>query len=204
MPGAIVTHSGHDYRHRLCSEFFGHAAKQDIGRRTVSIGPWVHRLSTATFPSGRLLTLRCRFPGQISDSSCRATGRRTAPPLPGPSKFHRAACANISVKPSGMCCTTRMLAGKSGGQLRKQILQRFGPPVEMPMATTRVGAEAALLVSALLLKSLLCRRSIASNALALRGGFDFADQFCAISGMRAATSTGFATKSNAPSPSALT
>src|SRR6202043_2318635 len=47
--------------------------------------------------------------------------------------------ANISVKPSGMCCTTSRQPGKSLGSCEKRYCKAFGPPVETPMATTREG-----------------------------------------------------------------
>src|SRR6202043_2639925 len=47
--------------------------------------------------------------------------------------------ANISVKPSGMCCTTKRQPGKSSGSCEKRYCKAFGPPVETPIATTRDG-----------------------------------------------------------------
>jgi len=54
----------------------------------------------------------------------------------------RGQAAKTLRKPFGICCTTTMLPGKSPGQLRQKILERVGPPVEMPMATSLVGLPA--------------------------------------------------------------
>src|SRR6202008_465226 len=47
--------------------------------------------------------------------------------------------ANISVKPSGMCCTTRMHPGKSSGSCENRYWSALGPPGEMPIATMDEG-----------------------------------------------------------------
>src|SRR5437660_9687186 len=51
--------------------------------------------------------------------------------------------ANISVKPSGMCCTTKIVERKSAGICDKTNCSAFGPPVEIPMAMTRRGGSVA-------------------------------------------------------------
>ena len=85
--------------------------------------------------------------------------------------------ANISVNPSGMCCTTTMHPGKSRRQLRQDILQRLRAAGGNPDGND-LGRLAFAGIE-------LCFRRVASdsslaevdlNAAALGSGLDFGDQ----------------------------
>src|SRR6185437_8947966 len=87
----------------------------------------------ATSPRGSRFTFKCLLPGQI----------RTRPPCntsPDCASFTLSALhslsrrANISVNPSGICCTTTMQPGKSAGNCDNTYCNDCGPPVEIPMA----------------------------------------------------------------------
>jgi hypothetical protein len=110
--------------------------------------------------------------------------------------------ANISVKPSGMCCTITRVPGKSPGSCDSTYCKACGPPVETPIATTRDGfcfpSRTAFATGRVALAMDATRTPLLCAAALI-----LAISSLAISGMRAETSCGLATKSNAPSDSAL-
>src|SRR5437870_1898447 len=79
-------------------------------------------LSTATSPSGKRFTLRCRLPGQIRTRPANSISPDWASftPIEQISSNRR---ANISVKPSGICCTTTIDPGKIRRQLGEYVLK---------------------------------------------------------------------------------
>src|SRR2546429_5778207 len=76
-------------------------------------------------------TIMWRLPGQIRTrparsksperASCTSSGQHSSRRL-----------ANISVKPSGICCTTTMVDRKSLGICESMYWSALGPPVEIP------------------------------------------------------------------------
>src|SRR5208282_4994445 len=104
-------------------------------------------------------------------------------------------------RPSGICCTTRMLPEKSVGRCENRYCKAFGPPVETPMATMCVGATGRSLP--VLAPWTSPGRNCACTPALCAAAWIFLINSAAISGMCAETSCGLATKSNAPSPSAL-
>ena len=94
-------------------------------------------------PIGMRFTLICRLPGQISarPAISRSPDCASFTSIAQHSSSRR---ANNSVKPSGMCCTTTMLPGKSPGNCESTYCSAFGPPVEIPIATTFDGARFGL------------------------------------------------------------
>ena len=151
-------------------------------------------------PSGNFFTFMCRFPGQIS-------ARPATSKSPDCASFTRmgqlssSLLANSSVNPSGMCCTTRMLPENSTGSCENRYCKAFGPPVETPRAMMRVGATGCGLCGCSPCVS-DGRNCVCTPALCAAARI-FLINSAAISGMRAKTSFGLATKSNAPSASAL-
>src|SRR5581483_4813924 len=106
----------------------------------------------------------------------------------------------MSVNPSGMCCTTTIVEGKSAGSCDKTNSRACGPPVETPMATTLLGsAEGA---------ADFC--GFGGSPVSMRG-FNLQSAAALIltissratSVMCAEGSLGLGTKSNAPKPSAF-
>src|SRR5215471_12638211 len=93
---------------------------------------------TTMSPRGIRRTIMWRLPGQIRTrpamsrsperASCTSRGQHSS------KRF-----ANISVKPSGMCCTTSMAERKLLGICDSMYCNALGPPVEIPTAMTRRG-----------------------------------------------------------------
>ena len=102
-------------------------------------------LSTATSPSGKRFIFMCRAPGQIKarPASKRSPDCASFTAIPQISSRRR---ANISVNPSGMCCTMTMLPGKSAGNWDSTYCRACGPPVETPMATILLAVDFVWLV----------------------------------------------------------
>src|SRR5438067_426291 len=96
--------------------------------------------STTIEPRGARRKRMWRFPGQIRTRPAvtRSPERASLTSIEQHSFMRR---ANISVNPSGICCTTRMAPGKSEGNCDKTYCSALGPPVEIPIATIFVGAE---------------------------------------------------------------
>ena len=72
--------------------------------------------------------------------------------------------AKALVKPSGMCCTTRIDDGNSGGICVKTCMSAAGPPVEVPIPTI---FELTLFSGRLALPRLYHRRACGFPAPAL-------------------------------------
>src|SRR5208283_5093275 len=110
----VLPHPRHQDRNRAPAVFLGHATKQNVHAGTVAID---RSLVIEHYDVAR---------GQPADGHMPASGaNQNSPSLR----------ANISVKPSGMCCTTRIVPGKSGGSCDNRNSRACGPPVEIPMAT---------------------------------------------------------------------
>src|ERR1035441_4270026 len=94
--------------------------------------------STTTSPRGSRFTFMWRLPGQISTRpGCNTSPDCASFTRKGQTSSNRR--ANMSVNPSGMCCTTVMVPGKSPGNCDNTYSNAWGPPVETPMATTLFG-----------------------------------------------------------------
>ncbi len=83
-------------------------------------------------------TIMWRLPGQISTRPARSKSPERAS-CTSSWQHSSSRFANISVKPSGMCCTTRIVPVNSPGICDRTNCSAFGPPVEIPMAMTRFG-----------------------------------------------------------------
>src|SRR5579862_5990765 len=154
---------------------------------------------TTTSPSGRRFTFMWRLPGQISTRpGCNRSPDCASFTRSGQTSSSRR--ANMSVNPSGMCCTTAIVPGKSPGSCDSKYSIACGPPVETPMAMILVGAPAAAFIFSGFGGT---PGSIRGFNLQSAAAFTFAINSRAVSVMWAEASLGLVTKSNAPSPSAF-
>ena len=102
-----------------------------------------------------------------------------------------------------MCCTTRMVPGKSGGSCANKNSRACGPPVEIPMATIRVGGGADLGDALFSVRGGAPRKVPGRTTLQSAAALIFAINSRAVSAMCTEASCGLVTKSKAPSPRAL-
>ena len=79
-----------------------------------------------------------RFPGQIKARPANNKSPDCAS-LTSMAEDSSRRRANMSVNPSGICCTTKRQPGKSSGSWEKRYCKALGPPVETPSATIREG-----------------------------------------------------------------
>ena len=135
-PIPVIRHA-----HGESDQFLGHGVKQHIHRGPVAIdrrpvGKPNH------FPARACVAPSCDdFLGKSATrpASSKSPDCASCTSIAQISSNRR---ANISVKPSGMCCTITKWP-ENRGDLRQKYCNALGPPVEIPIAIMRFGAMAA-------------------------------------------------------------
>ena len=161
---------------------------------------WSTRM--AMFPCSMRRTFMWRLPGQINarPANNKSPDCASFTSMAQDSLRRR---ANMSVKPSGICCTTKRQPGKSSGSCEKRYCKALGPPVEMPIATIREG-QLGSEVRRCSLRFIEGTVIIIFGAPEAAANLIFNANSAAICSIRPeAASCGLVTKSKAPSASAL-
>ena len=120
--GAVFAHAGHQHANGVAAELLRDGMEKNVDGRPVAVD------ARLVDQDGDVAVFHAPdFHMAVARTNQRAAGRSKSPDCASFTSIAEDSSsrrANISVKPSGMCCTTTRQPGKSYGKLRENILKR--------------------------------------------------------------------------------